>query len=282
MAKRKTRASSPQAWIRKAGLALIVGVVGALQVPGCSVTPFDASPSNPTVAARPAGAPQATVRNGGAAADFSACPQHFPGYVPPVAWPGRQRALCFDSFAVLYSGDSKTPVYTVERLTSRTVIAAKKIQRVDRFYPEARLPSADRAQLADYAGSGYDRGHMAPAGDMPTDAAKAQSFSLANMVPQASQLNQRDWSQIEQATRKYAERAGGDVFVFTGPAFAQRPSTIGANRVWVPSHTWKVVVSRADDRVWAYWMENTNGRHSLQPISYADFSRKSGLVLLPD
>lgn len=285
MASKKTRARSPQAWIRKTGLVLILGVVGALQVPGCNVMPFNASPANPTVAidqARKGRAPETTARNTGTPADFSACPQHFPGYVPAVAWPGRQRALCFDSFAVLYSGDSKTPVYTVERLTSRTVAAAKTIKRVDRFYPEARLPSADRAQLADYAGSGYDRGHMAPAGDMPTDAAKAQSFSLANMVPQAPQLNQHDWSQIEQATRKYAARADGDLFVFTGPAFAQQPATIGAGRVWVPSHTWKVVLSRADDRVWAYWMENTNGKHSLQPISYAEFSRRSGLVLLQD
>lgn len=282
MANKKTRARSPQAWIRKAGLALIVGVVATLQVPGCSLMPFEASPANPTVAAASGRTPATGPRNTGVAADFSACPQHFPGYVPAVAWPGRQRALCFDGFAVLYSGDSKTPVYTVERLTAASVAAAKNIKRVDRFYPEARLPSADRAQLADYAGSGYDRGHMAPAGDMPTDAAKAQSFSLANMVPQASQLNQHDWSQIEQATRKYAARAGGDLFVFTGPAFDQRPATIGPNRVWVPSHTWKVVVSRGDDRVWAYWMENANGKHSLKPLSYADFSRQSGLTLLQD
>ena len=218
---------------------------------------------------------------GGVAADFSACPQFFPGYVPVVARPGKQRALCFDSYAVLYSGESKTPVYTVEKLTAASVNAAKSIKRVDKFYPEARLPFADRAQLADYAGSGYDRGHMAPAGDMPTDAAKAQSFSLANMVPQASQLNQHDWSQIEQATRKYAARAGGEVFVFTGPVFGSAPATVGPGKVWVPSHTWKLVYSRAEDRSWAYYMENVNGVHSLKPIAYAEFVRISGLALLP-
>ena len=51
----------------------------------------------------------------------------------------------------------------------------------------------------------------------------------------------------------------GDVFVFTGPAFSQPASTIGAGGVWVPSPTWKVVYSRAEVCAWAYWMTNTGG-----------------------
>jgi endonuclease G len=274
--------------VRRIGVCVVLAVAAAVQVPGCSLQPYRAPSHRPTVTTtlppsstqvRPQAAPQSPTTSA-VAGDFSRCAQHFPGRAPAVDWPGRQRALCFDGFAVLYSGESKTAVYTVERLTRSSVDAAKFIKRTDRFYPEARLPSVDRAQLADYVGSGYDRGHMAPAGDMPTDAAKAQSFSLANMVPQAPELNQRAWSQIEQATRKYAARASGDVFVFTGPAFEQRPRTIGAGKVWVPSHTWKVVYSRGDGRTWAYWATNDAGRHDLQPISYQDFRQRSGLDLL--
>jgi len=278
MAKRRGQAKGLQrglaSVVRRVGLATVLGVVGMLQIPGCNVVPFDAAPGKPSVVKAGSAAHAAGM--------FDQCPQHFPGFVPAVAWPGQQRALCFDGFAVLHSGQSKTPVYVVERLDRASVEAAKGVKRVDRFYPEARLPAADRAQLADYAGSGYDRGHMAPAGDMATESAKAQSFSLANMVPQAPELNQRDWNQIEQATRKYAARAGGDVFVFTGPSFTQRPSTIGPGQVWVPGHTWKVVYSRGERRVWAYWMENSAGKHSLKPISYQEFTQRSGLRLLPD
>jgi endonuclease G len=190
--------------------------------------------------------------------------------------------LCFESYAVLHSGESKTPVYTVERLTRASVQAATGIERKDRFYPEARLPSADRAQLDDYKGSGYDKGHMAAAGDMPTDAAKAQSFSLANMVPQFPKLNQQAWNQIEGATRKYALRAPGDVYVFTGPFFSKKRETIGPGQVWVPSHMWKLVYTPADKRAWAYWMTNDGAKQSLKPISYADLVKYSGLRLLPD
>jgi len=215
------------------------------------------------------------------AAGFADCPQHFPNLPPKVAAPGTQRELCFDAFAVLHSGESKTPVYVVERLNRARLDDAQGIKRRDRFYPEARLPFAHRAQLEDYKGTGYDRGHMAPAGDMPTDRAKAQSFSLANMVPQAPALNQHAWSQIEQATRKYALRAPGDVFVFTGPYFARPVQTVGAGRVWVPSHTWKLVYTPASGRAWAYWMENTAGRQSLQPISYQALVEHTGMHLLP-
>lgn len=257
--------------LRRFGVGLIFAAVAAVQFPGCSVLPVDGSPRNPT----------ATANAEAVEGDFKACAQSFPSsYMPTVTWPGRQRALCFEGFAVLHSGESKTALYAVERLTRASVSAAKSVKRTDRFYAEARLPMRDRAQLEDYAGSGYDRGHMAPAGDMPTDTAKAQSFSLANMVPQAPELNQRDWNEIEQATRKYALRSPGDVFVFTGPLFDQHPETIGPGRVWIPSHTWKVVYSPAESRAWAYWMTNTGGRHSLKPISYRVFEQRSGITLL--
>lgn len=266
----RARAGKQTSSLRRLGIAIVFAVIGVVQVPGCSVTPYVAAPQ-----AGGQSAPQ-TSQVGA----FAQCPQLFPGHVPTVGWPGRQRALCFDAFAVLHSGESKTPVYTVERLTRSGVEAAKNIKRSDRFYPEARLPAADRAQLTDYAGSGYDRGHMAPAGDMPTVESKAQSFSLANMVPQVPELNQKAWNQIEQATRKYAARASGDVFVFTGPTFAQRPATVGRGQVWVPSHTWKVVYSSGEGRAWAYWMANNAGKQSLQPISYPEFEQRSGLQLL--
>lgn len=71
--------------------------------------------------------------------------------------------------------------------------------------------------LEDYKGSGWSRGHMAPAGNMPTAKAMAQSFSLANMVPQAAKHNGGVWAAtVEQATRKYVAHAGGDVYVHTG------------------------------------------------------------------
>lgn len=122
---------------------------------------------------------------------------------------------------------------------------------------------------------------MVPAGDQGTPDGKAQTFSLANVVPQAPKLNQGAWNKAEQDLLRYVERTPGEVFVFTGPWFAVRPPTVGPSRVWIPSHTWKVVYTSSTGRAWAYWMSNDDGPHSLKPISYGAFVEKTGILLLP-
>lgn len=212
---------------------------------------------------------------------FSSCPHFFPGKPPVVISFSRLRELCFDEFAVLHSGQTKTPVYVAQRLNARRLGAAKNIQRRDRFYPEARLPLADRAQLDDYKRSGYSRGHMAAAADMSSEEAKAQSYSLANMVPQDAKHNGGAWSQIEQDTRRYIRRTKGEVFVFTGPVFDAAPPTIGAGRVHVPSAIFKLVYDASTGRSWVHWQNNRTDTRVTPPISYAEFVRRTGLHFLP-
>jgi endonuclease G len=214
------------------------------------------------------------------AAGFDDCKQFFPAAPPQVQSPGRQRQLCFDAFAVLYSGESKTPVYVVEQLTAEQLTQAQNEVRTNRFYPEARVPFADRAQLDDYRGSGFDRGHMAPAADMPNAQAMAQSFSLANMSPQDRINNRETWANIEKATRAYAKRAPAKVYVFTGPLFKQPVATIGANNVWVPAQFFKVVYTPSTQRAWGYLIDNTPQPQNLKPLPYAEWSAKTGLNLL--
>lgn len=227
-----------------------------------------------------------------ARADFSQCPQFFPGGAAPAmpqSAPGLQRQLCFDAFAVLHSGRTKTPLYTVERLNRAQLLDARDEQRTDRFYEEARLPSAHRARLEDYrAGLSadgtvlrFDRGHMAPAANMPTAQAMAQSFSLANMVPQAPQNNRRTWARIESDTRKYVMRARGDVYVFTGPVFAVQPPLLGPGRVAVPRSLFKLVYDERANRAWAHWVDNTDDARASAPLSYEELRQRTGIEFLP-
>ena len=140
-------------------------------------------------AVRDAGTPQAsskvlpTTQTGNGADSFSACRQFFAGGKPPVVTPRpTNRDLCFDAFAILHSGESKTAVFVAEKLNRASIVDADE-KRTNKFFPDARLRSAERSTLDDYKGSGFNRGHMAPAGDMPTAQAMAQSFSLVDMVP---------------------------------------------------------------------------------------------------
>lgn len=107
---------------------------------------------------------------------FAECPQFFVNGTPPAVAPQQKlRELCYEAFAVLHSGTAKTPVFVAQRLNRQTLEEADE-KRAMRFFADARLPGSERAELEDYKGSGYSRGHMAPAGDMSTPTAMAQSF----------------------------------------------------------------------------------------------------------
>lgn len=205
---------------------------------------------------------------------FDECKELFPNQqVPTSQQIGRD--LCFDSFAIYYSPTDKKPIYTVEKL-SREQLLAPHPRRSNQFYEEARLPFSERSLLSDYRGSGYDRGHNAPAGDMSNERSMAQSFSLANMMPQARQNNQGIWAKnVEEPTRLYIKRTAGDVYVFTGST--GNSGSIGKGRVTIPSHLYKLVYDPNKKQAWAYWVENTNEASMSPPITYQDLMQKTGI-----
>ena len=201
-----------------------------------------------------------------------------------VATRPTHRALCYDAFAILHSGESKTAVYVAQKLNRALVLDADE-KRTNRFFADARLRSSERATLEDYKGSGFDRGHLAPAGQMPTPAAMAQSFSLANMVPQAPEHNRGAWrTSVEDATKKYAGRATGDVYVITGPVYAPsiaRSRGIGPGQVRVPTYLFKLVYDQDQGRAWAHWHVNDNATRGSRPISYSELTQRTGIDFLP-
>ena len=207
-------------------------------------------------------------------AAFEDCKHLFPAQQIPIT-PLVGRDLCFDSFAIYYSPQDKKPIYTVERL-NKEQLSALHPRRSNQFYEEARLPFAERALLSDYRGSGYDRGHNAPAGDMSNERSMAQSFSLANMMPQARQNNQGIWAKnVEEPTRAYAKRAAGDIYVYTGST--GNNGSIGRSRVTIPSYLYKLVYDPSKNTAWGYWIENTNEARMAPPITYQELVEKTGI-----
>ncbi len=212
------------------------------------------------------------------------CPAFFTDGSPPALLNVRlgQRAtlLCNDAYAVLASGVTHGALWSAEHLTADGIEAARRTERTGTFHPEERLPPADRAEIDDYRRSGYDRGHMSPSGDMPNTQAQEQSFSLANMVPQATVLNRGLWEGIESAVRDLAVREG-EVFVVTGPAFqGQRLQSVGPNAVLVPTSVWKAVYDPQVNGAAAYVCTNTR-KPRCNPVSIAALARVVGIDPFP-
>lgn len=219
----------------------------------------------------------------GAAQSAETCPAVFAdGRAPVLTNPklaARTLALCFDAYAVLHSGVARTPLYAAERLTRASVAAARQVERVDAFHDEDRVPSDDRARLEDYAHSGYDRGHLAPAGDMPSGEAQAQSFSLANIVPQNRALNRSLWAAIEESTRRLATRRGL-LFVVTGPVFSGDALASINGRVLVPTQIFKAIYDPAAGEGGAYLAPNDAGG-TWQAISLEALRGIAGIDAFP-
>lgn len=137
---------------------------------------------------------------------FSGCEGHFPrGAVlslASVAPAWKPHALCSRSFAVLYSGLSKTPLVAVERLSRNGLAQARPVERTDEFFVDTRIPVSERSELEDFRGGRFDRGHLAAAGNQPDLESMAQSFALSNIVPQDPANNRKVWSKVEADVRK--------------------------------------------------------------------------------
>lgn len=202
-----------------------------------------------------------------------------PPQIKQEAFNQNSHNLCFEEFALKHSATSKGPLWVAEYLTPEKVAA--KVKRQGEFHAEERLPAGQRAELSDYRGSGYDRGHLAPSGNMSTKSAQQDSFSLANMVPQNPKNNQQTWRNIEEAVREIVASSNEPVYLVTGVAFLNaKIATIGANKVLVPSHLYKALYQPVSGVISAYWVANTA---TAQPeiISVCALEQKTGVNVFP-
>jgi endonuclease G, mitochondrial len=213
----------------------------------------------------------------------SACPEHFlSGQAPDVInqkIAAQTRELCNAGFAELHSGVTRTPLYSAEHLTAQRLAQGRGLKRVNAFHPEDRLPASERAELVDYARSGYDRGHIAPSGDMFDQESQHESFSLANMVPQVPTINRGVWERIEAGVRRLA-KLKGELYVITGPLFQGGELQRIGGRVLVPTAVYKAIYDPNLTEAGAYVVGNTPGA-APQIVSVTELNQMAGLDIFP-
>jgi endonuclease G, mitochondrial len=118
------------------------------------------------------------------------------------------------------------------------------------FKEDEQIPEQLRATLADYKGSGFDRGHQAPAANHRSNPkAMADTFYLTNMCPQCPKFNRGYWARLEKHIRDLTKNYQ-NVYVVTGPLYLPyeegnkrfvKYQVIGPNDIAVPTHFFKVI-----------------------------------------
>lgn len=136
------------------------------------------------------------------------------------------------------------------------------VERSNRFM-EDPLVSTGSATNADYAKSGYDRGHLAPAADMSWSTEVMQSsFYYSNMSPQLPSFNRGIWKRLEEKVREWAARYD-TLYVVTGPLLSAGLSTIGPNKVSVPKYYYKALIAPHQKKGIAFLLPNEKSEEPL-------------------
>ncbi len=110
------------------------------------------------------------------------------------------------------------------------------------FFIEDPKVKSQSADWRNYKKSGYDKGHLCPAGDMEFSwNAYKDTFFTSNISPQLHDFNSGIWNRLEEKTRYWAVKYDG-VYVITGGVLESGLKTIGEEKVSVPKYFYKVVL----------------------------------------
>ncbi|HAH25373.1 MAG TPA: DNA/RNA non-specific endonuclease [Prolixibacteraceae bacterium] len=154
--------------------------------------------------------------------------------------------ISHEGYSFLYKEEYEQSSWVAYELTKEET--AKAYERTNKFMPDPAV-STLTANNADYAGSGYDKGHLAPAADMGWSAtAMAESFYFSNMSPQVPGFNRGIWKKLEELVRSWAIE-NNSILIVTGPVLKEGLKTIGADRVSVPEEYYKVILDNHEPEI---------------------------------
>ena len=117
------------------------------------------------------------------------------------------------------------------------------------FFNEDSKVKTGSAHWRNYKNSGYDKGHLVPAGDMGFDVnAYNDTFYTSNISPQLHSFNEGIWNRLEQKVRYWAVKYNG-LYVVTGGVLDNSLKSIGKENVSVPKYFYKVLMSKTGNEV---------------------------------
>jgi len=177
-------------------------------------------------------------------------------------FPGFDNVRSRKDYVISYDTRNRTAHWVFEHLTKESVRRNDEVDRTkSTFMEDKSLHPFFRSSNLDYKHSGFDRGHLAAAGNHRLNQELCdETFLLSNMSPQVGAGFNRDkWEHLERYVRS-STKIYKNVYVCTGPLYLpqQDPQdgknyvkyqVIGNNNVAVPTHFFKVMVGELDNQL---------------------------------
>jgi len=173
----------------------------------------------------------------------SNCPQLYNG--KPIEVKGTIE-LCNTFFVSLYDKQNQRVIVVAEHLKHGTIGSA---ERDNQFHSDTRI--GRNPSPTQYVNTGYDKGHMAPAGDSSSIAEMYETFLMTNMTPQKPLLNRMAWRMLEEHTRTLFTQSKSDMFVVNIAIYSGNTKM---NGIPVPTGYWKIVT--VDGKTKYYYADN--------------------------
>lgn len=205
-------------------------------------------------------------------------------YIKQTTTPGTPEILLQRTgYLVSYNSNTRIANWVAWKLTPERL--KENTERINNFRPDPDLPKSKAVTTQDYKGSGWDRGHLCPAGDNKWDReAMMESFYMTNICPQHHNLNRGDWNELEQKCRKWVKK-DSCLYIVAGPIFYDRkPQTIGEHKVAVPDAFFKVILSlHKKPKAIGFIYKNNEGNNPLDSYvnTVDEVERITGIELLP-
>lgn len=161
-------------------------------------------------------------------------------------------AICREGYLVAYDAPVKIPAYVAYTLKPENALGC--FPRTNAFVADQSLKGTG-ARPDDYVGTGYDKGHAAPDGDLSyTQQVEYESFLMTNMYPQHGSLNRGIWKLLETSVRGWAVQRKQSFTIYVGAFYGAGNETIGAGKVIVPHGYYKIVINNVTNEVagWSF------------------------------
>ena len=202
------------------------------------------------------------------------------------AWPAYEasHAIVERSYYTLRYSEEHEQALWVAYILYADSLKQTTFERKDDFREDSRIKTGS-ASLSDYKGSGYDRGHIAPAADFSySEFALSQSFFMSNMSPQDPSFNRGVWKKLEDQVRAWAMK-NDQVYVVTGPVLNKTYKTIGSNKVSVPEYYYKIILDmrKPEIKAIAFLMKNEKSSAPLSSfvVTIDSVEQLTGLDFFP-
>lgn len=157
--------------------------------------------------------------------------------------------ICREAFLVAYDAPVKIPAYVSYTLLPQNALGCWP--RTNAFVADQSIQGGATPQ--DYAGTGYDKGHAAPDGDLSwSQIVEYESFLMTNMYPQHGSLNRGIWKLLETSVRGWAAQQNQAFTIYVGAFYGAGDEYIGKG-VIVPHGYYKIVINNSTGAV-AGWV----------------------------